>query len=124
MKPFRVCGSRCVSHEVAAMKRVLSKYGAYLAHIESLAQDRSVSAAQRAKLTGYRKKWCDAKLLLGCAFFVDFLRPCTTFSKYLQADDINILEAVTGFFKTLKELANLSEKPVEELPTFKSTISK
>ena len=79
MKRFRARGSRCVSHEVAAMKRVLSKYGAYLAHIESLAQDRSASAAQRAKLTGYHKQWCDSKLLFGCAFFVDLLRPCTTF---------------------------------------------
>ena len=54
-----------------AMKRIISKYGAYTSHIASLMNDSSVKAVDRAKLSGYHTKWTSAKYLLGCALFVD-----------------------------------------------------
>lgn len=48
-------------------ERVVSKYGAYIAHLTSLICDSSVKASDRAKLTRYARKWLDAKYLLGCA---------------------------------------------------------
>ena len=41
----------------SAMKRVLSKFSAYTSHLATLSEDRSMKAANRAKLTGYCKKW-------------------------------------------------------------------
>ena len=77
------------------MKRILSKFGAYTSHLATLSEDSSVKAADRAKLTGYCKKWINAKYTLECALFVDLLTPCTTFSKSMQSDEVDILGALT-----------------------------
>ena len=69
MKPVRSSGSRWVAHKLNAMKRVLSKFGAYTNHIASLSEDSSVKSADRAKLKGYYSRWIEAKYLLGCALF-------------------------------------------------------
>ena len=50
VKPVRASGSRWVAHKQNAMKRVLSKFGAYTAHLAALAEDRSLKPADRAKL--------------------------------------------------------------------------
>ena len=51
------------------MKRVLSKFGAYVAHLTALSKDGSVKSSDQVKLRGYCQKWVDAKYMLGCAFF-------------------------------------------------------
>ena len=55
---------------------MVSKFGAYTAHLAALASDTSVKAID---LTGYIRKWVDAKYLLGCSVFVDLLTPCAIF---------------------------------------------
>ena len=70
---MRASGSRWVLHKLNAMKRVLSKFGAYTNHLTALSMDCSVKPVDRAKLQGYLRKWVDAKYLLGCAFFTDLL---------------------------------------------------
>ena len=76
------------------MKQVISKFGAYTNHLAALSEDKSVRPADRAKLKGYYSKWTDAKYLFGCALFVDLLSPCTTFSKCMQSDEVDILGAL------------------------------
>ena len=90
------------------MKRVLSKFGA-MSHLATLSEDRSVKAADRAKLTGYCKKWVNAKYILGCALFVDLLTPCTPRSFNLSP-------------KNSKETEKLSSKPLDQWPTYAATI--
>ena len=80
VKTVHASGSRWVAHKLAAMKRVLSKFGAYTGHLAALSEDSSVKAADCAKLSGYYKKLIDAKYILGCAVIVDLLTPCTIFS--------------------------------------------
>lgn len=80
VKPVRSSGSRWVSHMLNAMKRVISKFGAYTSHIKALSEDSSVKSTDRAKLKGYYSKWTDAKHLLGC--FV--CRPVDTLRHFLQ----------------------------------------
>ena len=65
---MRANGSRWVTHKLNAMRRVLSKFGAYTNHLTSLSQDSSVRSSDQAKLRGYCQKWASAKYLLGCAF--------------------------------------------------------
>ena len=81
VKPIRASGSRWISHKLAAIKRVLSKYGAYTHHIAALSESSSVNSRDRAKLRGYYTKWIEGKYLIGCAVFVDLLTPCSIFSK-------------------------------------------
>ena len=87
LRPIRTCGTRCVMHKLSAMKRVISKFGAYTAHLTTLSEDSSVKSVDRCKFRGYLRKWTDAKYLLRCALFVDFLTSCSIFSKSMQADE-------------------------------------
>ncbi len=41
VKPVRASGSRWVRHKLSAMRRILSKYGAYTNHLTALSQDHS-----------------------------------------------------------------------------------
>ena len=103
IRPIRASGSRWVSHKLNAMRRVLSKYGAYTAHLLALSEDRSIKSTDRAKFHGYCNKWLDAKYLLGCAVFVDVLTTCSIFSKVMQSDELDILGALNSLLRTVKE---------------------
>ena len=81
VRPLRASGSRWMSHKLNAMKRVLSKFGAYTNHLIALSMDSSVKAVNRAKLQGYLRKWVDAKYLLGCAFLLTYYRLVQYFQK-------------------------------------------
>uniref|UniRef100_A0A1X7VX05 Uncharacterized protein n=1 Tax=Amphimedon queenslandica TaxID=400682 RepID=A0A1X7VX05_AMPQE len=76
VKPITASGSRWVSQKVAALKRILSKYGAYTNHLAALSEDVSVKSSDCAKLKGYYNKWTEGKYLY-CAVFVDILMPCS-----------------------------------------------
>ena len=124
VKPVRASWSRWVTHKLNAMKRVISKYGAYTSHLATLSENRSVKAVDRAKLKGYYNRWTDGKYLLGCSLFVDLLTPCTIFSKCMQSDEIDILGALTCLLKTLKETDKLSSMPLVEWPTYAAALKK
>ena len=104
------------------MKHVLSKYGAYTAHLATLSEDALVKPADRAKFKGYLSKWGDAKYLLGCAVFVDLLAPCAIFSKSMQEDEVDILGALSYLLRTVKETNKLSAKPLDQCPTYAATV--
>lgn len=53
IKPICASGSRWVAHKLNAMKRIISKYGAYTNHLVVLSEDTSVKSADHAKLKGY-----------------------------------------------------------------------
>jgi hypothetical protein len=110
IRPVRASGSRWVSFKLSALKRVLSKFGAYASHLIALSEDASVKAVDRAKLRGYCTKWLNAKYVLGCAFFSDLLSPCAVLSKVLQNDSLDILGAFTSLLRTEQELNKLSSK--------------
>ena len=106
------------------MKRVLSRFGAYTAHLTILSEDSSVKSVDRAKFKGYLRKWSNAKYLLGCALFVDLLTPCAIFSKCMQADETDILGGLTCLLRTVKEIKKLDAKPLDHWPTYASAMQK
>ena len=106
------------------MRHVLSKFGAYTNHLTSLSEDSSVKPSDQAKLRGYCQKCVNAKYLLGCAFFVDLLSPCTFFSKVMQSDDLDVLAAFTSLLRTVKQVNMLCAKPLDQWPTYASTLQK
>ena len=67
LKPVCASGSRYVAHKLKAMRRVVSKFGAYSSHLASLSEDSSVNPVDRAKVKGYYNRWTQAKCILGCA---------------------------------------------------------
>ena len=106
------------------MKRVISKFGAYVTHLTALSKDGSVKSNDRAKLQGYCRKWVDAKYVLGCAFFIDLLSPCAVFSKVMQSDDLDVLSAFTSLLRTVKEVNKLCSKSLNQWPMYSATLQK
>ena len=72
---------------VAAINRLLHKYGAYITHLISLIEDPSVKQTDKQKLKGYVLKWSESKVLIGCSFFHDLLKSYAILSKVLQDDE-------------------------------------
>lgn len=72
-RPLRACGTRFIAHKVAALERLIDRFGAYLNHLCSLTEDASTKPADKQKLKGYINKWKDSKILFGCAFFHDII---------------------------------------------------
>ena len=52
-RPLHACGTRFVSHKVAAINRFIDRYGAYINHLITLTEDSSVKPADKQKLKGY-----------------------------------------------------------------------
>ena len=123
-KPIRASGSRWVGHKFNAMKRILSKYGAYTNHLASLSEDPSVKSVDQAKLRAYYTKWANGKYLLGCAVFTDLLSPCAILSKVLQYDQLDIIAALSSILRTVKETEKLSSTPLDQWATFAATLKK
>ena len=96
----------------------------YTAHLSTLSCDSSVKPSDRAKLTGYLRKWVDAKYLLRCAFIVDLLSPCAIFSKSMQSHSLDILGALTSLLRTVKETDKLSSKALSQWQTYSATVKK
>lgn len=124
MCPIRANGTQWVSHKYNALKRILMNYGAYTSHLASLSVDTSVKSVDREKLKCYYKKWTDAKYIIGCAFFVDVLYPCSILSKALQNDNLDILSALTGILRAMKEVDKFSQTAIDQWPTYASIIAK
>ena len=96
---MRSSGSRWVTHKVNAMKRVLSEFGEYVAHLSALSKDGSVKSSDQTKLQEYCQKWVDAKYVLGYALLVDLPSPCAVFLKVMQNDDLDVLSAFTSLLR-------------------------
>ena len=124
IRPIRASGTRWITHKVNAMQRILGNFGVYISHLTGLTQDKSVKSIDRAKLQGYVQKWINAKYILGCAFFLDLLKPCVTMSKVMQRDDLDILRALTSLVRTVKEVKILSSKPLDDWEEYSDTLKK
>ena len=123
-RPLRACGTRFVCHKVAAIGRLVDRFGAYISHITALSEDSTVKAVDRQKLKGYAKKWCDSKMLIGCAMFYDILKPAAILCKVLQDDEVCVVGAIEGFLKTSRQIESLASITFDDLPTVKKVLGR
>lgn len=124
VRPLRACGTRFIAHKVSALTRLVDRFGAYLSHLITLSEDRSVKSADRQKLKGFVLRWRKSKFLLGCAFFHDLLRPVGILCKVLQEDELCIVRTVESFMKTKKALDEIKSKSFEDLATVKKVLTR
>ena len=117
--PIRSCGTRWINHKRKALQRVVDRYGAYLHHLTTLTEDMSVQSADRARLKGYVLKWRHSKILIGCAMYVDTLKPPSLLSQTLQDHSVDIVFSIEHILKTSKALKSLQAKDPLEWPTVK-----
>ena len=118
-RPLRACGTRFVSHKVAALGKLIDRYGAYLSHLTSLTEDSTIKASDKQKLKGYILKWRDAKMIFGCALFHDLLKPSAILCKVLQDDEVCVVSAIEAVLKTNKAIDVIKTTAFDDLPTIK-----
>ena len=123
-RPLRACGTRFVAHKVAALGRLIDRFGAYLSHLAALTEDTSIKSSDRQKLKGYLMKWQDSKVLLGCAFFYDLLKPSAILCKVLQEDELCVVRAIEAVTKTKKSLDKIKAATLEEMPIVKKVLAR
>ena len=88
--PVRAQGSRWITHKRCALQWVVDRFGAFLNHLSTLAQDKSTKSDDKAQLVGYVHKWSQSKILVGCALYVDILKPPSLLSLTLQDDKLDL----------------------------------
>lgn len=121
-RPIRASGTRFIAHKVNALERLLDRYGAYINHMISSAEDPTTKAADKQKLKGYIKKWRDGKLLLGFALFHDILKPAAILCKALQGDDLCIVGAIESLLRTSSAIEKLKDMQFKEYPSVKKVL--
>ena len=62
--------------------------------------------------------------MLGCAFFVDVLKPASVLCKVFQDAEICQYQAIESLMKTIKALDKLKATPFNELPTVKKVLTR
>ena len=122
--PVRCQGTRWISHKRRAMQRVVDRYGAYIQHLTAMISDSSMKAADKAKVRGYLRKWCEGRMLTGCALYVDALKIPSLLSLTLQEDGIDIVQGIQGILKTSASLESLTKDPPNQWPTVKLVLSR
>lgn len=84
------------------MQRVVERYGAYILHLTALINDRSVKAADQARLKGYLKIWKAPKMLISCAMFFDALKHLSILSLVLQGNEVDKVMSIESTLNSLK----------------------
>jgi hypothetical protein len=69
--PIRAQGSRWITHKRKAMQRIVDRFGIYISHLTALSEDRTLRSEDRDRLAGFVKKWCSARILIGCAAYIE-----------------------------------------------------
>ena len=117
--PVRSHGTRWITHKRKALQRVLDRYGAYIHHLSTLTEDRSLKPDDRQRLKGYLLKWKQPKMLIGCAIYVEALKPVSLLSLALQKEGADIVTSIQNTLSSVKALKSLSELALIEWPTVK-----
>ena len=116
---MRSQGSRWINHKHKALQRVLDRYGAYISHLVSLSGDTSLKAEDRARLKGYLSRWMPYRTIVGCAMYVDLLKPPSLLSLSLQDCQLDTVSAIKSILKSATALRNLGKQDPFEWPTIK-----
>ena len=118
-RPRRACGTRFIAHKVAAIDRLLDRYGAYMNHLTTLTEDAATRPADKQKLKGYISKWRCAKVVLGCAIFYDILKPAA-----ILCDELCIVSAIEALLQTTAAIEKLKSTNMEEFLSVKKVITR
>ncbi len=75
-----------IQAKIDVLKLLVDTFGNFMQHLESLSSDPSVKTADKAKLSGYLRKWKTAKMFVCSCSFIDLLQPSwsTTLSAAFQ----------------------------------------
>ena len=101
----------------------MDRYGAFLNHVTTLAEDRSIKSTDRARLQGYLKKWKQSKVLIGAAMYVDVLKAPALLSLSLQEEKLDAVLGIQHLLKSTKSLKKMAGQDPLLWPTVKLVCS-
>ena len=122
--PVRSQGSRWITHKHKALQRVIDRYGAYLLHLNSLIEDRTVKAEDRARIRGYAQKWSQGRILIGCALYIDILKPPSILSLTLQEMSQDVVLSIKHIRRPARPSGSWLDKIPLQWPTMKLVIDR
>ena len=121
-KPKKASGTRWISHKLGAMKTCLDKWGIYIQHLESLAEDKPYKPKDRAKMKGYLRKWKKTETPFMLALFIDMLEIPSILSRSFQADIIDPVYAFRCLSKAKERFDLFDSKEFDKLPHVKDLL--
>ena len=92
--PIRCLGTRWITHKRRALQRVLDRCAAFITHLVALAEDPALKSIDREKLKGYLRLSKQCKVLIGCAIYVEVLKPASLLSLTLHNDNTDIVNGM------------------------------
>ena len=87
--------------------------------MSTLTEDTSLKSEDRARIKGYLAKWTQYRTVLGCALYVDILKPAVILSLCLQDSELDVVAVIKSILKSSASLKNLSKTEPTEWPTVK-----
>lgn len=117
--PIRSCGTRWVTQKRKALHRVMDLYGAYIAHLTCLVQNKSTKAKGSAQLKGHLRQWRQPQMLVGSAMYIDVLKlkPISLLSLAVKCDHIDIVTSIRNTLKAVKDLNSLLQQHPRAWPS-------
>ena len=120
--PKKASGTRWLSHKLGAMKMCLDKWGIYIQHLESLAEDKPYKPKDRKKMKGYLRKWKKTEIPFMLALFIDMLEIPSILSRFFQADIIDPVYAFRCLSKAKERFDLFDSKEFDKLPRVKDLL--
>lgn len=114
-KPTKVNGTRWIEHKYKAMEIFLQNYGAFMSHLESLAQTDS-QALKGAELEGFAAKWKHASYVVHIAIYLNVLSPIKRLSLAFQEelhDPVKAVRRIRDFSWNMAKLQLLIDESLE-----------
>ena len=124
VRPLKATGTRWTDHKIAAMGRVIEKFGLCTQHLQH-SIDTAKKSQDCATLQAEFTKLINAKFLLRCALFTNVLAEAKHFSLITQEQNIDIICILDSVKNTRynyeRLLKKLRKNPayVFQLPTVK-----
>ena len=112
-------GNRWISHKRKALQRFVDKYGAYVNHLSSLAEDTNTKSDDQARLSGYLRKMRQWKTLLGAPLYIDLLKPIHILSLSVQDDHVNVVRGIQCLLLSSESLKSLRMEDPLKWPSVK-----
>ena len=102
----------------------MDQYGAYITHLITLCEDKTIKSEDRARLKGYVQKWMQSKILIGFAMYVEILKGPSILSLCLQKSDCDIVYGLKQILKVADSIRSLGRQDPSLWPTVKLMMEK
>ena len=124
LKPVKACGSRWIGHKQEALKHLYDKFGVIMKSIHEMCSDNSFTAADRAKFSGYFKKWTGGKYVLHIPLLLDVLQPAVILSLAFHTKEADVVKVSRSLKQTSSTLQRVRDKDAQNLPYVKDLLRK